>query len=973
MRDCKFCDKTGLLILPLRYAAVVDEAAASFVPPLPGTLGSNVQDIALTHGRYAPRLLRNGYLYTLIQREGIKYWEGYVVIEDAFLYKFPVDNPPKGKVEFSCDDSTCGIDASCISVPKVEKVDKMYFLFTPSAMTTAKLDEYKAQADAFVAKGKMQIFDPKGWALAGNRSQTHSLKPELLDQHAPEWLLYKQCEKAVDSPLGKAMSKQLFPAGSGAYAGLPPPAPDQPPPGRLGALQHKLEKLKGACFAVFDHIGITQELNDFRNAAFARIEAFLEKTDNFQVSNQRKLTVHEHIQRVRVGLQSGLVASAMDSADLADLKRRAMVEPIFPDDTAQMRGFKMSSNNAYTHPSRTQWEAENPERVARLDAAYESDLKTLPERAKAQGEREWKERYLPLLDEPEMKSFMTALDAVIEAADRVAESRADDHLRWVTADRLIDAFDTFDRNDAADGHPFESESALCTIGMTGTPKSAAQVEAWVRDFAVSRSNLYMRGHYLNQLELERAAQQAMPQLHTMGEAAPEPAAMPATAVAAALKKTIDIFKKVDSAYDEWARNHQQYPNWSKREAAIFAKISEASRFIFRTGSVGVLDKGLAAVVGALLYSRLGELAETIQKNEFLLQLDESRLARPDLGQKKINKATTSAEVRARKAASKIHGSMLVLIEDMRQKVRTKANLSLAQLRLAHAEIDRQKAAGIKKPSVDLKTNNYHQARMGVAMAGLEMIGLAGKMRHFPAGLREWTELGGSILSLLSVSCDVVYASAKSIREIRPYSAISGIEKAGDVVRGGWKLTAGSLSVFAGCASLVLDVLNLKDEFNGKKRGMLFCIYASRSYLTVRSIWFGAVAAFSYAGPWLSLAAERAKRAAAGGVMRAGSISAAKLTAWANVANNLKNTRVLLLLRVARFNALGLLLTGVELAYFWHERRADQQALEEWCKMSTFRRTKSAKSLFGVTLQKDWYSSESEEVAQLELALARSQH
>ena len=36
MKDCKFCDKTGLLILPLRYAAVAGEAAAlSAVPELP--------------------------------------------------------------------------------------------------------------------------------------------------------------------------------------------------------------------------------------------------------------------------------------------------------------------------------------------------------------------------------------------------------------------------------------------------------------------------------------------------------------------------------------------------------------------------------------------------------------------------------------------------------------------------------------------------------------------------------------------------------------------------------------------------------------------------------------------------------------------------------------------------------------------------------------------------------------------------
>ena len=150
----------------------------------------------------------------------------------------------------------------------------MFFLFTPTAMTRAKLDEYKRDADGIAAKGKMQVFKPKDWA-AGSTTQAHSLTPALIEPaHARMVALQAMCRRSISSPLGKAMKRQLFPAIDSAYAGLPPPSPDQPSPGRLGVLLDKLKRTKGAAVVTYDHIGIAQELNDFRNAALEPIDAF---------------------------------------------------------------------------------------------------------------------------------------------------------------------------------------------------------------------------------------------------------------------------------------------------------------------------------------------------------------------------------------------------------------------------------------------------------------------------------------------------------------------------------------------------------------------------------------------------------------------------------------------------------------------------------------------------------------------------
>ncbi|MET3135576.1 hypothetical protein AAKU55_005888 [Oxalobacteraceae bacterium GrIS 1.11] len=372
MKDCKFCDKEGLLILPLRYSAVVGEAMddpkKALLPALPPTLGDKVSDIVLTEAKYAPRLLRPGYLYVLIKRSGLLYWEGYMVLDDAYLYKFPVEFPPQVAAPFSCDPGSCGIDASMISIPKVEFVEKIYLMFTPSRMTKAKLDEYKADPDGMLAKKKaskhqMQMFDPKHWAH-GSTTQKHSMKPEQLSSQVPEFMLFKQGAQALSSELGKVMEAQHFPAIDAAYGRAPAPAPAAKPSKRLGALEEKMIKMKAAAFVIFDHIGVTQELNDFRNDAFKPVDDFMGKKEK-NISNTYRFDVNNAIGEVRAAMEKGVVADGNNSVESADINRRSMcnAEPVFPDDSHPMRRAKMRANNMYTHPSRKDWEEKNPNKV----------------------------------------------------------------------------------------------------------------------------------------------------------------------------------------------------------------------------------------------------------------------------------------------------------------------------------------------------------------------------------------------------------------------------------------------------------------------------------------------------------------------------------------------------------------------------------------------------------------------------------
>ena len=48
----------------------------------------------------AVRLLREGYLYVLVERKSGQQWQGYTVTPGGMLAQFPVGNPPVSFVQF---------------------------------------------------------------------------------------------------------------------------------------------------------------------------------------------------------------------------------------------------------------------------------------------------------------------------------------------------------------------------------------------------------------------------------------------------------------------------------------------------------------------------------------------------------------------------------------------------------------------------------------------------------------------------------------------------------------------------------------------------------------------------------------------------------------------------------------------------------------------------------------------------------
>jgi hypothetical protein len=938
-QECKFCDKKGMLILPLRYAVIVGDTIPANLPTLPPSLGDRVSEIALNQAKYVPRLLRKGFVYVLIRRAGIMYWEGYVVTNDAFLYKFPISAPPQTPIDFSCNHNTCGIDASMISIDKPEHVEKIYMIFTPSAMTSERLEKYRANPDERVAKGQMQAFQPSAWCK-GQSGQMHTLLPDQLGKHVPEYMLSYQAGGAARSELGKTMKDQLYPAVDDAFLGLQSMSKDGLPAGRLGATEQKMRTSKAAAFVLFDGIGITQELNNFRNAALEPVDRFLSQVDRYTVGNQRKLEVMLAIDDVKSAIVD--MGVAVERKHIEQLESRSM------PNLAKSQAATLRQLNRIPEAEAIE------ESIRRSDERREKAREHLL--SKEHALEKWTEKYESQISVSEIKNFRAALAAVSVGAAKKADLRVSDHANWVVSSHLVEAFENYDPEDHASGFCFALEHYLCTFGMFGNKKNISLLKRWMDVQRVERDNLYMRSNFFNLKSLLAEADKALNGVRDEVKSVPDMSHVQSAPWNKLAKGLIDGFKKTDSAWDEWLRDKvvkgihegkiaikigQPSHNLSNfhrsAEGLMFARIAEWTQAASTTS--GKLDKGIAGIVGMLLYTRLGELAEKIGFDEYMLKIQPEKIAELKAKRQKsaeyqaradeqkraatpnIDKVTRNAQIeaasRAKLDADKVEGSIEELIRDEQKKVKEKVKLTLD-------EMDKG-----KRPT----TNNFRQARLGVLLMSIESFSLATKLVHFDDSSRVKAEITASVLSLSSMTFDLVYAVAKSIREISPYEKIAGINKAADVIRGGLKMTSGCLSASAGAISVYLDFTSGYSEYKKESSDwVLTGIYFGRAALGVGSSGLGLVAAFSYGAPLLWRMA--------GTQLMSESLFALRMINFfassAAIAESLALTRTLMLIRLARFNLIGIAITAAEISYRVFIK---DDELENWLQACTFRLNK----------------------------------
>lgn len=358
-----------------------------------------------------------------------------------------------------------------VAIDKASDVTNAYLLFTPNALTTAILDEYSANAKTYATAGKMQHFQPSAW-LTGTTSQPHSLMANNVNSFMAEMIAEQQHPTPDGQVLSKALGRTLHPplsAGddkelawlqkSGYFSldlnGLLNPTIPLPPQTCYGKLQTYLNKQQkqGMAFVLHDPIGITQELNNFRNASFDRVDEFMAQGSK-GLTNLRKFNVAQALEDVQFGLENAIIGKAEKRIDMinapltdySDIQYPAGI--VTPAERAQYQQKVIEYRNKEYKPA-----AERATAKIRAEAA-----------AKA---KDSFTKYAKLLNLKERDDFLVKVGALTQACKDEAERRATDHLKWLAAPLFLAALEAYDKKHIGAGLAFEYQTALYTAGIEG--------------------------------------------------------------------------------------------------------------------------------------------------------------------------------------------------------------------------------------------------------------------------------------------------------------------------------------------------------------------------------------------------------------------------------------------------------------------------------------------------------------------------
>ena len=266
-------------------------------------------------------------------------------------------------------------------------------------------------------------------------------------------------------PLARALAGQLF-----------------APPSGFPVLDHiapylAADKISAQGFAVVldDPLGITQELNAWRNQSAEVLQAFMDHVDSEGISNQRKHSIAFALDNLKTTLAEQARQRYVSHANTLGVR---YTDPEYALSNAHMVGAAAGSYRSYPNPAEQQRQEQRAIEQAQ--------------------QHRWDSQYAPYLDEPRIQAFLAEYQAAVERADQLKDARAADHLLWLQSSALLDALDYYDRRDPRSGLAFEAQLGAAVAGMNSTDAGEALLAQWSDTNRVSRSNLFWRGLGQNQ-------------------------------------------------------------------------------------------------------------------------------------------------------------------------------------------------------------------------------------------------------------------------------------------------------------------------------------------------------------------------------------------------------------------------------------------------------------------------------------------
>lgn len=201
-KQCAYCNRVGLPILPLRYA--IARADMGNAPDLAAPFGAGVKDIKLpeSQAHYTLRLLRAGYLYVYDERYGKRGWTAYQVSEGGYLYQFDpnVEPPASGWAQehFSCARN--GNDANiarCITVQDAASAKRIWLGFSDVLWTPSVLEKHASETYRDAHMRKIDVATVRAGGNQPHGTKLANLMTRVAEYATTPTLLYGQTQPYV--------------------------------------------------------------------------------------------------------------------------------------------------------------------------------------------------------------------------------------------------------------------------------------------------------------------------------------------------------------------------------------------------------------------------------------------------------------------------------------------------------------------------------------------------------------------------------------------------------------------------------------------------------------------------------------------------------------------------------------------------------------------------------------------------------
>jgi hypothetical protein len=628
--------------------------------------------------------------------------------------------------------------------------------------------------------------------------------------------------------------------------------------------------------ALWDAVGVTHELNGFRNDAAGWIK-------KYGVERELEITALNAIEGVKkiledraVGFetqhQKNVIASAPKvgptlkrrtiAATLTEPRRSQELEVCNILDEWERRQLPSTLRHALRlNEANTMTEPQRGTEIARIKSDADSFLAaraaSSPKRIAEAKEMAW-QNYESMLEKGAYQKFREKYNAFLAEADELIDNRTDDLVAWLESEALINAFSEFHPKNNDDGVIFDDQVGIAIHGMNSSAKGLAKIDGWVAEMKATRSNLLWRAIALNQEE---------------GIAQVNGVLAEATVTASIGQLSIDFVTK-----------------YVRKMADIYKKANTMQNILVKAGDAAERIKAVKVTDFDRLFVTVGD-----------------RLFRPFL-QRGVDVSAEYAVRGLMLARAGVEPERIIdaLKEQVKKEGLARAEIvkEIKEVRMligSGKEFKNSKYVELQKKWQELKANPskgptaLKENRLSLVVAVLEIVNLTKIAWEFKEDKRIFGELAAATCSTIAAVVDIAANAAKHL--------------VGDKV----SVTFQKLKVFGGILSAGSGYYLAMRDWEGVNKSLkkesygIALAYLMKFAAQLSSATFGVLASVSYAAPLLEASGN-------------------KTVQWAGA--RLLFYRLVSMTWVVRFNMVGLAITVMIWVFIPHP-------LKEWCEECPF--------------------------------------